>query len=289
MTDKVRPNIDTRTQLGRLFQVLSDDEFASLVARAELLELKFGTAAFHEEDSLDHVYVMVAGKVRLTHKIQGKDETILFLSRSGEIFGTITAAAKAPYSVRASSDSQILRIPSQDLRSLKSENAKFSDLVEHDLNLINWQQMLKMTDQFQDISPENLRSLLNRAEFISLPKGEKTRNEWVGVDVLSIVLSGSLACRDHEDIIAGQYLYESHAQQRSASERQLPIAKTDCELLLIDSTRLRSLFHDFVAMENEVTLYKKRIAKKRDANLATIFIPRYAFGMPVPDASIQRF
>ncbi|MBX9688465.1 MAG: peptidase domain-containing ABC transporter [Candidatus Obscuribacterales bacterium] len=260
--------ISSQVQLGSLFQVLNDNEFNALISNAEILLVSFGSTVFHAGDKPEHLYVLLSGKLRLTQKIEGKDETILSLNHCGEVFGSLEAELSADYTARASADSQLLKIANKNLDKLLSANAEFKAMIERNLQLIGWQQTLQQTGHFENISPESLRILLNRAERIKLASGASAQKSWMGAGELALLLSGSMECPDGEAIVAGQYLYEAKSQGTDYSSEQLPKAKSTCEILYVDGTRLASLFQDFIGLESELALYKKRISKKRDANLS---------------------
>lgn len=270
MSDTVKPIRDSRARLSRMFEVLSEQEFDAVVKRADVLELGFGSAVFHEDEPIDNVYVLLSGKLRLTIKVSAKDETLVVLNRPGEVFGSIARGGTPGYGARTSSDAQILRIPAEACRSLLSANEQFAAVIQRELNMITWQQTLRATNQIDAFTPANLRLLLTRAELIGLNNGAMVKQEWGRPEGLTMVLSGALTFPDGETLVAGQCVSVPSSSNSGDSERTYqPRASEPSQLLAIDGAKLKSLFQDFPAVETEVALYRQRVAKKRDAQNKT--------------------
>ncbi len=271
-------------RLGRVFQSLSDSQFESLVANAEILELNFGASLFHAGDNVDHLFVLLNGKLRLTVRKPNEEATILLLSRTGEIAGAVKAKSLLPYNLRSTTDSKVLRIPAADFEDAASSNEQFADQINREIALIEWQYGLIGSAIGEAMSsPNNLRLILSHAELFSLEKGEVIQDSWASHEMLAMVLSGSLNGWDGEILNTGEHLsfpvdgdelppdsLLARASNRAKSgvdnaipfRKDLPIALEPCRILVVNQKNLSMLFHEFAGIEVEIRGYRHRVARR---------------------------
>lgn len=84
-----------------LFQGLSDEELANVVAIARERRYRKGTIVFNEGDPGDVVYFVKEGKVRVTRLAAGGQEQVLRVWAPGSAVGLVVLADKAPYPATA--------------------------------------------------------------------------------------------------------------------------------------------------------------------------------------------
>lgn len=264
MSDTVKPIRDSRARLSRLFQILTDQEFDALVRSADVLELDFGSPLFQAEDRIDNIYVLLSGKIRLTVKSGDRQETLVLLTKPGEVFGSIIPGGVPGYGARTSAECQILRIPADSCRKLLAVNGQFGAVIKRELQMIDWQEKLQNSVHIEGLTPANLRLLLSHAELASLAQGAKIDQAQTEPRAFSLVLSGNLVYPEGGTLLPGQYVSSQADPFDTNGKTVAPRASQPSEILVIDSAKLRGLFQDFPALETEVSQYKQKCSIKRD-------------------------
>jgi len=84
-----------------LFQTLSSAQLAQVAAIATARELPGGAAVFQEGDGGDEMYVVVAGRVRISKMVKGVGEEALSILDAGAYFGEMAMIDDAPRSADA--------------------------------------------------------------------------------------------------------------------------------------------------------------------------------------------
>ncbi|CAN5690007.1 hypothetical protein BH10CYA1_BH10CYA1_04080 [soil metagenome] len=248
---------DSKSRLTKVFHGLSDQEFDTILQGAEVAEFALGSLILGAGNA-DALYVLLAGKVRLTDEgTGGTERTLALLGECGDMFGSIGNNGDIGYSARSSSDSQVLRIRSQSLSALLNTNASFKQSVERRLRSIKWHQRLRKSDRLNAISPGSLELLLAQAELVSLTQGQKADADSVNPESLAFILSGCFSVAGGDNLMPGQCL-NCIAANTDGSVR--PIASVDSELLMISSSRLQELCHRVPTLERELQAYKESIA-----------------------------
>ncbi len=109
-----------------LFSTLTDDEFNQLahifVARA----YRKGQIIFLEEETGNYMYLVLAGKVKVSKSGAGGKETILAIHRAGDFFGEMSLldGKTAPATVSAMEDSKIISLSGADFHKYLLHNEK---------------------------------------------------------------------------------------------------------------------------------------------------------------------
>ena len=288
MTETGKSRTKNPARLGRVFRMLSDEQFEALVANAELLDLKTGTALFHAGDVIEHIFVLLNGRLRLTYKQADKESTLLSLSRTAELAGAAYANSTITYTLRSSTESKVLRIPARDYQEIAATVPEFGEQIERELAIISWQQTLVGTPLAEAMSsPQNLRLILSHAELKKLSKGEKVVESWGNPDVLCLVLAGSICGWDGESLKVGdhlglpcavsEYLSDTGSNTSTPSNdgaeldkatapdpahRHLPFAQEDSQILLVNQRNLSMLYHEFAGIEIELRRYREHIMRR---------------------------
>lgn len=261
MTENSKTLMNNPARLSRLFRALTDSEFEDLMSKADLMDLPIGSALFHAKDSIDHLFVLLSGKLRITVEgEQNKDVTLFIENRTGDVSGTSEANTIATYGVRTSADSQILRIPAIALQAIRSSNPAFISTIERELRLIAWHQKLQGTSITQTISPHNVRLVLSHAEPVIIDKGTKIPELWSKADSLAFIVDGRLSGFEGEELRIGDHL--SAPEEINGHRFSLPSAKERSQVLVLNNTNLNLLFKEFAGIEPEIMLYKRKTADR---------------------------
>ncbi len=84
-----------------LFQTLSSEQVRRIAAIATRREVPGGTALFVEGSSCDEMYVLLAGKVRISRRLPGVGEEALAILEPGAYFGEMAMVDDSPRSADA--------------------------------------------------------------------------------------------------------------------------------------------------------------------------------------------
>ena len=84
-----------------LFQALSGDQLRKVGGIARRLDVAAGEVIFREGDPGDEMYVVVAGKVRISKQVEGVGEEALSILEPGSYFGEMAMIDDAPRSADA--------------------------------------------------------------------------------------------------------------------------------------------------------------------------------------------
>jgi CRP/FNR family transcriptional regulator, cyclic AMP receptor protein len=84
-----------------LFQALGSDQLKKIAGIATHQDLAAGEVVFREGDPGDAMYVVVAGKVRISKMVQGVGEEALSILGPGAYFGEMAVVDDAPRSADA--------------------------------------------------------------------------------------------------------------------------------------------------------------------------------------------
>lgn len=256
-------------RLSRLFQVLSDSQFDAMVAHSDLLDLKMGSALFHAGESVEHLFVLLNGKLRLAVQKEKEEATLLLISRTGEIAGSMQPGCILPYNLRSTTESRVLRIPAKEYQAVALQNPEFARKITHELELIDWQYALMSTPIGQSMSsPSNLRLLLSHAQLFKVSAGESIQQAWGTGDQLALVLSGSFRGWDGETLEPGEHLGVPLESSLSADESRqqeplsIPVAEEASQILLVNESNLQLLYQEFAGIEIEVRRYRQRVSRR---------------------------
>jgi CRP-like cAMP-binding protein len=108
-----------------LFNQLDDAELVSLLTRAELVEFEQGEYPIEEGDHGTHLFVILAGQVRITKRAFGVQKTLETLG-PGECFGemALVELRARSASARAITHCKLLRLDSEAIAPLHEISAK---------------------------------------------------------------------------------------------------------------------------------------------------------------------
>jgi CRP/FNR family transcriptional regulator, cyclic AMP receptor protein len=127
MTMSVHVPHETRELLLKLylFNELYDPELQTLLSHAELVEFDHGEYPIQEGDNGNHLFVILAGQVRITKRAFGVQKTLETLG-PGECFGEMSLIEQRgrSASARAISHCKLLRLDREALTPLPEISAK---------------------------------------------------------------------------------------------------------------------------------------------------------------------
>jgi CRP/FNR family transcriptional regulator, cyclic AMP receptor protein len=109
-----------------LFSTLSDAEFVSLEHIFVLRSYRKNQVIFLEEDTGSYMYIVIAGKVKVTKSTAGGKETLLAIHRAGDFFGEMALldGKTSPATVSAIEDCKIVTVSKTDFNNFLMRNDK---------------------------------------------------------------------------------------------------------------------------------------------------------------------
>ena len=165
----------------RLFSSLTENELAEVGARTAVREFKRNAVVLYEEDTIEFMYMVLSGKVKVTRITEEGKETILALRGAGEFFGEMTLidGKTTPATVSAIEDSLIALISRKDFTTFLLTQEKF-------LNELLLIFCSRLRDSWSRIEMLNLNNAAQRIRMLlmmlSEESGKKTP-EGVTIDV----------------------------------------------------------------------------------------------------------
>lgn len=160
-----------------LFKELGDDERDALLSLMSETTLKRGESLFHEGDAGDRLYVIVEGKVKLSHTSDDGRENLIAILGPGEIIGELTLFDLGARSstVTAIAPSKFLYLSHKDMMSyidehptmaksmlrelatrLRNTNDQMADLVFFDVPGRVAKALLDLAERFGERTPEGI-------------------------------------------------------------------------------------------------------------------------------------
>lgn len=109
-----------------LFATLSDGEFQGLEEIFHVKSYRKNQIIFLEEETGNYMYIVLAGKVKVTKSTPGGKETILAIHQAGDFFGEMALldGKTSPATVSAMEDCRIATIYAEDFHRLLMRNNK---------------------------------------------------------------------------------------------------------------------------------------------------------------------
>jgi CRP/FNR family cyclic AMP-dependent transcriptional regulator len=109
-----------------LFSTLTDGEFSQLEHIFVTRAYRKGQIIFLEEETGNYMYLVLAGKVKVSKSGTGGKETILAIHRTGDFFGEMSLldGKTAPATVSAMEDSKIISLSGADFHKYLLHNEK---------------------------------------------------------------------------------------------------------------------------------------------------------------------
>jgi CRP/FNR family cyclic AMP-dependent transcriptional regulator len=109
-----------------LFSTLTDEEFHSLQHVFISRSYRRNQVIFVEEETGNYMYLVLAGKVKVTKSSSSGKETILAIHKAGDFFGemSILDGKTAPATVSAMEDSKIISVSRPDFHKYLLHNEK---------------------------------------------------------------------------------------------------------------------------------------------------------------------
>jgi len=116
-----------------LFSTLTDDEFSQLEHIFVTRAYRKGQIIFLEEETGNYMYLVLAGKVKVSKSGTGGKETILAIHRTGDFFGEMSLldGKTAPATVSAMEDSKIISLSGADFHKYLLHNEKVMLQIIH--------------------------------------------------------------------------------------------------------------------------------------------------------------
>jgi CRP/FNR family transcriptional regulator, cyclic AMP receptor protein len=102
-----------------LFEALSEEDYSALRAGVSTVHLNRGERLFSEGDTGDKLYIILAGKIKLTKAAPDGRENLLSVHGPGEMFGELSLFDPIPRTSSASAvtNAELAGVAHEDLRS----------------------------------------------------------------------------------------------------------------------------------------------------------------------------
>ncbi len=160
-----------------LFKELGDDERDALLSLMSETTLKRGESLFHEGDAGDRLYVVLEGKVKLSHTSDDGRENLIAILGPGEIIGELSLFDLGARSstVTAIAPSKFLYLSHRDMMNyidehptmaksmlrelatrLRNTNDQMADLVFSDVPGRVAKALLDLAERFGERTPEGI-------------------------------------------------------------------------------------------------------------------------------------
>jgi CRP/FNR family transcriptional regulator len=109
-----------------LFATLTEEEFQSLEPIFQVKNYRKNQIIFMEEETGNYMYIVLAGKVKVTKTTTAGKETILAIHQTGDFFGEMALldGKTAPATVSSMEDCRIAAIHHNDFQRLLMSNEK---------------------------------------------------------------------------------------------------------------------------------------------------------------------
>ncbi|MES9958381.1 MAG: patatin-like phospholipase family protein [Sedimenticola sp.] len=110
-----------------LFKDLDDEFIQSLTSKLEWISISSGERLFHEGDEDNSIYLVISGRLCAVRERKDHDKVLIAEIAAGEIIGEMSALSGEPrtVSVMAQRDSQLARLPSEEVNRTLLENPHF--------------------------------------------------------------------------------------------------------------------------------------------------------------------
>jgi CRP/FNR family cyclic AMP-dependent transcriptional regulator len=109
-----------------LFATLSEDEFKCIAPAFQVKNYRKNQIIFLEEETGNYMYIVLAGKVKVTKTTPAGKETILAIHQPGDFFGEMSLldGKTAPATVSAMEDCRVASIHQNDFQRMLMSNEK---------------------------------------------------------------------------------------------------------------------------------------------------------------------
>jgi CRP/FNR family transcriptional regulator len=133
-----------------LFATLSEVEFKTLENIFQIKTYRKNQVIFMEEETGNYMYIVLAGKVKVTKATSGGKETILAIHQPGDFFGEMALldGKTSPATVSAMEDCRIATIYHSDFQRLLMSNEK----VVRQIIQVLCTRLRQVWSQVQDLS-----------------------------------------------------------------------------------------------------------------------------------------
>ena len=121
-------DITTHLQACATLSSLAPKQFVALADHCRLQILARGTSVYRALDEPCNVYLLVSGRVHISHVNEDGKQSILMLVQPGQLFGELAICDRRPREeyCETTEDSTVVVIPTGDLSQLIRENADLS-------------------------------------------------------------------------------------------------------------------------------------------------------------------
>lgn len=176
-----------------LFADLDNDAFLDLVVRMSYRIFKPEEQVATEGEGGDAIYVIVAGKTKVSRMVEGQRRTLGALG-GGSIFGEISLLTGAPptATVTAEVDTEVFEIKREHLNAVAKQHPGVPQILATFVQKRMSRNLMSNSPLFLQIPEADRAALLQRFSFKALQPGEKALTEGEHSPGLFLVLAGEL-------------------------------------------------------------------------------------------------
>ncbi|MBI3928871.1 MAG: peptidase domain-containing ABC transporter [Armatimonadetes bacterium] len=174
-----------------MFSAVEPEEVRRLVGRGELASHSLGETILGGDRSADAFYVLLSGRVRMLATRAGKEYVVATLNAPAH-FGEEAVLAKSPhhFTVRAASDTSVLKIPADSFREFLRTNPELDTYLKRYVNEVSIRAFLKLFTLMTTLSARQIKTVLDQLGERSYAKDEFVFREGDQGDSFYIVRSG---------------------------------------------------------------------------------------------------
>lgn len=221
----------------------------------------FGATLAREGENLDALYIIAAGRARLVKRLESGDEVALEVLKPGDSFGapSLLDDLPPPYSVRASTEVQALRLEKVLFKALVQSNPALKQYVDLQIRLKTLTSFFKLHTAFAQLPVEALQLLLDALEPVTVAKGTLVVRQGDPPGPMFIVEDGKLKTfverNGQRQVLAylrtGDFFGESSLLQGTARQANVE-AVAQTRLLRLTPATFQRLITDYPAFRQQL-------------------------------------
>lgn len=183
-----------------LFVDLERDAFVDLVGKMGYRQAKPDEVVSREGDAGDSIFVVVAGKLEVTRKVDADNSRTLGFLSGGSIFGELSMITGAPptATVTAAVETELFEIRREHLNQLAKQHPTVMPALAEFAQQRMAKNLMSTSPLFQQIPEGERAALLKRFSPKALQAGEKALTEGEHSPGLFLVLAGELVVQKED-------------------------------------------------------------------------------------------
>ena len=258
------------------------DEMRSLVMDSFVsMTFPFGATILREGTETDALYVVAAGRARVLKTADRGEEISLQSLGPGDTFGEISfrGEARTAVTVRASSDTEVLRLDKSVFQALMKHQPRVREYIELQAKYRYFHGFFREYTAFAELPTEALESLLAAVEPIIVPEDTAVVRQGTPPDRMFIVEEGRLRVQTEREgrlrnvayLRKGDYFGEAalfSGAPQTASVRSV----TECKLLALSRASFDELVRAHPQFRDQLFSRLSQLDYRRSARIPLDFV-----------------